>query len=212
MKNTTSISALAGVTSGKACAIAVLSAGLCATPVVVAKGRSHLPATVQTASTQFSAPSAADGAKAAEQMPLGKPTTLHMPADEALQASFQQGTASWYGPGFHNRLTANGERYNMDALTAAHRTLPFGTMVLVKNAANGKTVTVRINDRGPFIKGRIIDLSRAAARQLGFSGVQRVVLYKTQGGKVQKLAPAKVRKTDLAPAAEAAPALVSSNN
>ncbi|MDO4769650.1 MAG: septal ring lytic transglycosylase RlpA family protein, partial [Brachymonas sp.] len=99
---------------------------------------------------------------------------------------------------FHNRLTANGERYNMNALTAAHRTLPFGTMVLVKNTATGKTVTVRINDRGPYIKGRIIDLSRAAARELGISGIQRVALYKqpAKAGKkamATKISSAKLR-------------------
>lgn len=124
-------------------------------------------------------------ANTVEQATLGKPTALHMASESSDQASFQQGIASWYGPGFHNRLTANGERYNMNALTAAHRTLPFGTMVLVKNTATGKTVTVRINDRGPYIKGRIIDLSRAAARELGISGIQRVALYKqpTKAGK-----------------------------
>ena len=114
----------------------------------------------------------------AEQAILGKPTTLHMTGEPAQPVSFQQGTASWYGPGFHNRLTANGERYNMNAMTAAHRTLPFGTMVLVKNTATGEVVTVRINDRGPYVKGRIIDLSRAAAQKLGISGVQRVALYR----------------------------------
>ena len=66
----------------------------------------------------------------------------------------------------------------MNAMTAAHRTLPFGTMVLVKNTETGEMVTVRINDRGPYVKGRIIDLSRAAAQKLGISGVQRVALYR----------------------------------
>jgi rare lipoprotein A len=113
-----------------------------------------------------------------EQAALGKPTTLHMTGEPSLPVSFQQGTASWYGPGFHNRLTANGERYNMNAMTAAHRTLPFGTMVLVKNTTTGEMVSVRINDRGPYVKGRIIDLSRAAAQKLGISGVQRVALYR----------------------------------
>ena len=74
------------------------------------------------------------------------------------------GTASWYGPGFHGRQTANGERYNMHALTAAHRSLPFGTKVRVTNRANGKSVVVRINDRGPYVGERVIDLSRGAAQ------------------------------------------------
>lgn len=69
---------------------------------------------------------------------------------------------SWYGPGFHGRLTANGERYNMHALTAAHKSLPFGTIVRVTNKRNGKSVDVRINDRGPYVHGRVIDLSKAA--------------------------------------------------
>ena len=79
----------------------------------------------------------------------------------------QKGLASWYGPDFHGKLTSNREIYNMHALTAAHKTLPFGTYVRVTNLNNGKSVVVRINDRGPFIKGRIIDLSYAAARKLG---------------------------------------------
>lgn len=77
-----------------------------------------------------------------------------------------EGVASWYGPGFHGNTTANGERYDQNALTAAHRTLPFNTVVRVVNLENGKTVDVRINDRGPFVDNRIIDLSRAAASRI----------------------------------------------
>ena len=77
------------------------------------------------------------------------------------------GTASYYGRRFHGRLTANGETFDMNALTAAHRTLPFGSMVRVTNPGNGRSVTVRINDRGPFVGDRVIDLSRAAAEQIG---------------------------------------------
>ena len=90
----------------------------------------------------------------------------------------QRGVASWYGPGFHGRLTANGERFDMNELTAAHKTLPFGTRVLVHNPRTGKEVVVRINDRGPFIKGRMLDLSKAAAKALGFKsrGHDAVVL------------------------------------
>jgi rare lipoprotein A len=76
------------------------------------------------------------------------------------------GIASWYGHPYHGRYAANGEIYDMEKLTAAHRTLPFGTWVRVRNTVNGKTVEVRINDRGPFIDGRIIDLSRAAAEEI----------------------------------------------
>jgi rare lipoprotein A len=81
--------------------------------------------------------------------------------------SLGNGVASYYGKRFHGRRTANGERFNMNAMTAAHKTLPFGTKVRVTNARNGKSVTVRINDRGPFIRGRTIDLSKAAARRIG---------------------------------------------
>lgn len=82
----------------------------------------------------------------------------------------ERGQASWYGPGFHGRKTASGERYNMHAFTAAHRTLPFGTRVAVRNLENGTTVEVRINDRGPFARGRIVDLSLAAAKALDLVG------------------------------------------
>jgi rare lipoprotein A len=80
--------------------------------------------------------------------------------------------ASWYGPGFHGRKTASGERFNQYAMTAAHKTLRFGTKVRVTH--KGKSVIVRINDRGPFTKGRTIDLSKGAARAIGCLGVCRV--------------------------------------
>lgn len=88
------------------------------------------------------------------------------------------GVASWYGPRFHGRQTANGEIFNQNRLTAAHRTLPMGTKVAVTNPRNGKSVEVRINDRGPYVKGREIDLSYAAARALGLlrSGLEPVVV------------------------------------
>jgi len=98
--------------------------------------------------------------------------TISLHNRSAIASSFG-GQASWYGPGFHGRLTANGERYNQNAMTAAHRSLKFGTRVRVTNLNNGRSVVVRINDRGPFIKGRVIDLSAAAARSLNMinSGV-----------------------------------------
>ena len=88
----------------------------------------------------------------------------------------QIGIASWYGPGFHGSRTASGIRYDMFAMTAAHRTLPFGTRVRVTRFDNGRSVTVRITDRGPFVRGRVIDLSRAAAQKIGLidSGFARV--------------------------------------
>lgn len=82
----------------------------------------------------------------------------------------EEGIASWYGPDFHGKSTANGERYNQYAMTAAHKTLPMPSMVRVTNKANGKSIIVRVNDRGPFASGRIIDLSRAAAEELNMVG------------------------------------------
>lgn len=78
----------------------------------------------------------------------------------------EDGVASWYGPGFQGKTTANGEKFNTNDFTAAHRTVPFGTHIKVVNSLNGKSVIVRINDRGPYAKNRIIDLSQAAAREL----------------------------------------------
>lgn len=88
----------------------------------------------------------------------------------------QVGNASWYGPGFHGNETASGETFDQTKLTAAHRTLPFGTKAVVTNLETGKSVKVTINDRGPYVKGRKIDLSKAAAGKLGMSktGVAKV--------------------------------------
>jgi len=103
--------------------------------------------------------------------------------------------ASWYGKGFHGRKTASGETYNMYAMTAAHKTLPMGTYVRAQNLDNGKTVDVRINDRGPFVHGRVIDLSYEAAKRMGVVGpgtapVEIVALGAVKetkvGGKVQR--------------------------
>jgi len=88
----------------------------------------------------------------------------------ATAGAAQIGTASWYGPGFHGNPTSSGEIYDQNDLTAAHQTLPLGTRVAVTNLRNGRSVEVRINDRGPFVKGRSIDLSYAAARSLGMIG------------------------------------------
>ncbi len=82
----------------------------------------------------------------------------------------QRGIASWYGKDFHGKKTSNGERYDMYAMTAAHKTLPLGTYVRVHNLENNRKVEVRINDRGPFVRGRIIDLSYAGAREIGIVG------------------------------------------
>ena len=107
-----------------------------------------------------------------------KPKPAPEPSGGAVVRSLGIKTASFYGKRFHGRLTANGERFNMNAMTAAHKTLPFGTKVRVTYPRNGRSVVVRINDRGPFIRGRAIDLSRGAAAKLGFisSGHARVRL------------------------------------
>ena len=86
----------------------------------------------------------------------------------------QRGIASWYGPNFHSKLTSNGEKYNMYASTAAHKTLPMNTIVKVDNLNNGKSTIVRINDRGPFVNGRIIDLSNKAANDIGIVNIGTV--------------------------------------
>lgn len=105
------------------------------------------------------------------------------PAGKSGRKAIESGVASWYGPNFHGKLTANGEQYDMHALTAAHRTLPFNTIVRVENLANGQTVNVRINDRGPFAKNRIIDLSRRAAEEIEMigPGTANVQLYIVEG-------------------------------
>jgi len=91
---------------------------------------------------------------------------------------YETGIASWYGPGFDGNYTANGEIYDMDGISAAHKTLPFGTVVRVVDLETGNSIVVRINDRGPFVQGRIIDLSKGAAAELGIieRGITRVGL------------------------------------
>jgi rare lipoprotein A len=92
------------------------------------------------------------------------------PVTPPMVGGHQEGVASWYGPGFHGKRTANGEVYDQYELTAAHQTLPLGTRVMVTSLSNGRAVEVRINDRGPFIGGRVIDLSYAAASVIGMIG------------------------------------------
>lgn len=113
-------------------------------------------------------------------------------APTAKLTAVQEGTASWYGPGFHGRKTASGETYNQNDFTAAHRTLPLGTVVVVRNLKNGRSAKVKVNDRGPYVDGRIIDLSKAAAQKLGMieTGTARVKIY------VPVNAPAAVRSRD----------------
>ncbi len=124
----------------------------------------------------------------------------------------ETGMASWYGPGFHGRRTASGERFNQKAMTAAHKTLPFGTSVLVENLANGREVVVRINDRGPFSSKRIIDLSKGAAQKLGMigSGTARVRITALHDGRRPPAVadrPARAGSGSMAAPAEAATGL-----
>jgi rare lipoprotein A len=110
--------------------------------------------------------------------PMGAPQALARPAPAAAETvtkrEIGRGVAAWYDL---KNLTASGERFDANALTAGHRTLPFGTRVEVVNLRNGRSVTVTITDRGPFTKGRVIDLSRAAARTIGVTGIDQVALY-----------------------------------
>ncbi len=109
---------------------------------------------------------------------LPEPADVADPAAVPGGREIARGVASWYGEPFHGRRTASGEVFNMNEFTAAHKTLPFGTRVRVRNLATGREVVVRINDRGPHVGGRIIDLSRAAAASIGLvsAGVARVAL------------------------------------
>ena len=118
----------------------------------------------------------------------------------------ETGIASWYGPGFHGKQTANGERYDQNALTAAHRTLPMPSIVQVTNLDNGRSIKVRINDRGPFKNGRIIDLSRRGADLLGFSqnGTAKVLVEVIED-ESRRLASAALNKEAAANSPEPAP-------
>jgi len=104
------------------------------------------------------------------------PSAHKIPPPAAPIVQGEEGLASWYGHPYHGRHAASGEIYDMYAMTAAHRTLPFGTQVRVHDLENGRDVDVRINDRGPFVEGRIIDLSYAAAQSMGMPGLARVRL------------------------------------
>src|SRR6266851_8959853 len=99
-----------------------------------------------------------------------RPARVQTPAAPARVGAIETGVASWYGVPYHGRRAASGEIYDMEKLTAAHRSLPFETWVEVTNLSNRRTVGVRINDRGPFVRGRVIDLSQAAARDIGMLG------------------------------------------
>jgi rare lipoprotein A len=144
-------------------ASAPASASAPATAPTVAASEVAAPA--ELAASQPITPATADASEVAPP-----------PAEVQIAKPYQRGIASWYGPGFHGRKTANGERFDRNAMTAAHRSLPFGTRVRVRLLSQDRAVEVRINDRGPFVPGRIIDLSQAAAQALGIAGIAQVQL------------------------------------
>src|SRR5574337_922321 len=134
----------------------------------------------RTATTGHAAPAAVGSAAPAADRYIAPSYTppSDVDASSAPEPKAQEGKASWYGPRFQGRRTASGERYNMHALTAAHRSLPLGSYARVPMVTTGKSVVVRITDRGPYVKHRIIDLSKAAATKLGLlhHGVGEVVV------------------------------------
>ena len=158
-------------------------------------------------------PAAAPIAEAALATPAA-PETPEAPVNDKYRLTgeaareLERGHASWYGGQFHGRRTASGETFNKYALTAAHKTLPFGTIVRVRSLKHGREVEVRINDRGPFAKGRVIDLSQAAAEALGLTatGVAEVSLNVAEALGMVKSSrrPArKIRKNPSPPLAQA---------
>ena len=156
----------------------LVRAGLAAAVFCLIAACTTAPPTPASPRAAAAAPMAAEAARATLPDPGGDPSlgtpffslTPELLAGE-MPRELQRGSASWYGPRFHGRRTANGERYDMHGFTAAHRTLPFGTIVRVRGLRTGREVEVRINDRGPFAPGRVIDLSRAAADSLGMLGL-----------------------------------------
>ncbi|MDP3245734.1 MAG: septal ring lytic transglycosylase RlpA family protein [Polaromonas sp.] len=172
--------------------LALLAA--CTTPAPPSSGRSApRPVPIAPPAPMPASPEAADTPTDAAPLSIGSFSVLPRPAllaDEPAR-EFERGAASWYGPGFHGRLTASGERYDMNAFTAAHRTLPFGTLVRVHSLVNGRDVDLRITDRGPFSRNRIIDVSRAAAAELGMLGLgfKEVVLLVPESTPAMATAP-----------------------
>jgi rare lipoprotein A len=181
--------------------VAIASLCACANPFDaepqpdLAKPASALPASPLASVTPAPAPAPApspdpaaspEATRLAEIRPELTPSASLSPVPSTASAAdaagevIERGRATWYGPKFHGKRTASGERFDMHALTAAHKTLPFGTMVRVRSLRNGREVVVRINDRGPFAKGRVIDLSQAAMKALGLRarGVVRVELLR----------------------------------
>ena len=163
------------------------AAAVCLTAVFVLPGCGLLapaPEPVAPPPATMAAPAAkpiaADARPRVERMNSGPPNQSYEIKGERYEPEntdvpmVESGLASWYGKPFHGRRTASGEIYDMNAMTAAHKTMPLQSYALVRNPANGREVVVKVNDRGPFIKGRVIDLSRAAAHRLRIAGVAQV--------------------------------------
>ncbi|SAL69604.1 RlpA-like lipoprotein [Caballeronia arvi] len=147
-------------------------------------------ADIKIATQSESSPdSAASSVNVPSAIGLQSAPLLLKPPAQASTDFVQAGRASWYGKKFQGRRTASGERFDMHALTAAHRTLPFGTYVRVSNGSKTRSVIVRINDRGPYIKGRVIDLSLAAARMLGLREIQAGPVILERVGERNRLTP-----------------------
>jgi|SRR5215472_12644075 len=143
-------------------ALSILAAALCLAANV---GAATVPNHQQPSTKPSATPVAANAAKTTQKK------------TKAAPKPYQVGNASWYGKQFHGKTTASGEDFDMFEFTAAHRTLPLGTFVKVTNLKNGKWIIVRVNDRGPYVGDRIMDLSYSAARMLNFrDGVERVRL------------------------------------
>lgn len=176
MRRTFSLGALALLLSGSALAPAMVSPALAATRVVVDEDETR-KATVSGTEVAIREVDSLTPSPEATTSPVLPQPIAPVPAEPRV-VGVSKGEASWYGPGFYGNRTASGEVLRRGTLTAAHRSLPFGTRVRVTNLWNGRTAVVRINDRGPFHGDRVIDLAHGAANELGVtsSGVARVKL------------------------------------
>ena len=175
MQRLFSLSVLAVLLSGSSALIPVMAdAGLASTgpaPTVVSESGPQSPSLLAIRNQEGSASQDEDVVPVVPGLPIASP-------DQPRVIQVSSGQASWYGPGFYGNRTASGEVLRPGTLTAAHRTLPFGTLVRVTNLGNGRTAVVRINDRGPFHGTRVIDLAHGAASELGVasSGIAKVRL------------------------------------
>jgi rare lipoprotein A len=168
MRRTFSLGALALLLSGSALVSAIAESSRAATTndaVAVATPSSEVQGLSNDVAIREADSESVPPETLIKQAPSTPIAPVPKPAPRVVQVS--QGTASWYGPGFFGNRTANGETYRPGTLTAAHRTLPFGTRVRVTNLNNGRNTVVRINDRGPFVGNRVIDLGHGAAQEVG---------------------------------------------